>query len=71
MLPQLSHHAKSKGRHVRTLQGLLHARGLGKVVGKIDGDFGKKTDEAVRSFQRRALIRWTDWWGKNLEQVIK
>jgi len=55
-LPQLSHHAQSKGRDVRTLQGLLHARGLEKVVGTIDGDFGTKTDKAVREFQRRALI---------------
>ncbi len=56
VLPQLSYYAKSKGRDVRTLQGLLHARGLGKVLGKIDGDFGTKTDQAVREFQRRALI---------------
>lgn len=56
VLPQLSYHAKSKGRDVRTLQGLLLARGLEKVVGKIDGDFGTKTDKAVREFQRRALI---------------
>ena len=56
VLPKLSHHAKSRGRDVRTLQGLLHARGLDKVVGKIDGDFGAKTDQAVREFQRRALI---------------
>ncbi|MFX0201229.1 MAG: peptidoglycan-binding protein [Candidatus Hodarchaeota archaeon] len=56
VLPQLSYHAKSKGRDVRTLQGLLHARGLGKILGKIDGDFGSKTDQAVREFQRRVLI---------------
>lgn len=56
VLPQLSYHAKSKGRDVRTLQGLLHARGLGKILGKIDGDFSTKTDQAVREFQRRVLI---------------
>ena len=75
VLPQLSHHAKSRGRDVRTLQGLLHARGLGKVVGKIDGDFGKKTDEAVRAFQRRVLIEvdglvGEKTWNKLLNETV-
>ena len=55
-LPKLSYKEHSKGRHVRTLQGLLHARGFRKIVGGIDGDFGKKTDNAVREFQRRSII---------------
>ena len=74
VLPQLSYHAKSKGRDVRTLQGLLHARGLERVVGKIDGDFGTKTDNAVRQFQRRALIEVNGLvgektWSKLLNEI--
>lgn len=40
----------SKGPHVRTLQGLLHARGHRNS--KIDGDFGPRTKTAVRAAQR-------------------
>ena len=53
----------------------MHARGLGKVVGKIDGDFGKKTDEAVRAFQRRVLIEvdglvGEKTWNKLLNETV-
>ena len=40
----------SKGEDVRTLQTKLNVKGYGLVV---DGDFGKKTDEAVRDFQKK------------------
>ena len=55
-LPKLSYKESSAGPHVRTVQGLLHARGYGKIVGDVDGNFGGKTDRAVREFQRRAII---------------
>jgi Putative peptidoglycan binding domain len=43
----------AKGGTVRTAQGLLDARGVQVTV---DGDFGPKTDAAVRKFQRARKI---------------
>ena len=40
----------SNGEPVRALQGILNA--LGFECGSIDGDFGSKTDSAVRAFQK-------------------
>jgi len=44
------------GLSVKRLQGLLHANGLGAVCGKIDGDYGAKTNTAVRQFQLGAKL---------------
>ena len=42
-------HIGSRGTQIRTLQGLLNARGYGPL--KADGVFGPLTDQAVRQFQ--------------------
>lgn len=39
------------GADVRTLQGLLHARGY--TASKVDGDFGPKTETSVKRFQAK------------------
>jgi len=71
-LPRLSYQQRSKGREVKTLQGLLHARGHGEIVGNIDGDFGSNTDRGVREFQRRALIEVDGIVGlRTWEKLIK
>lgn len=44
----------SKGEQVKTAQRLLKA--MGYKTGTIDGDFGAKTDKAVRKFQRDAKL---------------
>ena len=40
----------AKGKPVRALQAILNARGFD--CGVVDGDFGQKTDSAVREFQK-------------------
>lgn len=40
----------SKGAQVKTIQILLNAKGYS--CGEVDGDFGAKTDRAVRAFQK-------------------
>lgn len=43
----------SKGEQVKTLQRILHAMGYGLgTKNPIDGDFGSKTDTAVRTYQK-------------------
>jgi hypothetical protein len=42
----------SKNNQVKTLQRILHCMGYSLGTNPIDGDFGKKTDAAVRSFQK-------------------
>jgi cell wall-associated NlpC family hydrolase len=55
-LSKVSRHGRKRGKDVRTVQSLLHARGFGEIVGEIDGVFGKQTDKALRRFQRRAQV---------------
>ena len=50
--PNITLKEGAKGRHVETLQGRL--KKLGFDPGPIDGDFGPKTEKAVKSFQRDA-----------------
>ena len=45
----------SKGDAVRRLQELL--TGQGHVLGKVDGDFGERTDAAVRIFQKLEQLK--------------
>ena len=40
----------SKGKYVETLQTYLVQFGI--LSGSVDGDFGRKTEEAVRNLQR-------------------
>ncbi len=46
----------SKGNPVKELQTLLNKTGT-KPPLKVDGDFGTKTDKAVRTFQKRAKLK--------------
>ena len=45
-----------KGKAVREIQGLLNSR-AGKIVLKPDGDFGGKTETAVKEFQAKMKLR--------------
>jgi len=45
-----------KGKAVREIQGLLNSR-AGKIVLKPDGDFGGKTETAVKEFQTKMKLR--------------
>jgi hypothetical protein len=45
-----------KGKEVREIQGLLNSK-FGKLVLKPDGDFGGKTDAAVRQFQTSLKLK--------------
>ena len=45
-----------RGRAVREIQGLLNSR-AGKIVLKPDGDFGGKTEAAVKEFQTKMKLR--------------
>lgn len=42
----------SKGEQVKTAQRLLKAMGYSVGLSGADGDFGAKTDKAVRKFQK-------------------
>lgn len=42
----------SKGEQVKALQRLLHAMGYGLGKNPIDGEFGEKTETAVRTYQK-------------------
>lgn len=60
----------SKGEQVKTLQRLLNA--LGHDCGSVDGDFGAKTEAAVRAFQKAERIEadgivGRDTWSKLLK----
>lgn len=46
----------SKGEQVKTAQRLLKALGYSVGLSGIDGDFGKKTEEAVKKFQSKERL---------------
>ena len=50
-----------RGDYVRDVQGLLWQAGL--YDGMIDGRFGKKTEEAVRNWQREVNVLPDGYWG--------
>lgn len=67
----------SKGEDVKALQRVLNARGFN--AGKVDGDFGPKTETAVKAFQTEAKIgvdgkvgaqTWTALGGKFKPRAI-
>lgn len=43
----------AKGAQVKTLQRILYAMGYNLGASKVDGDFGKKTETAVRTYQKQ------------------
>ena len=51
---------KEEGRYVESLQKDL--RTLGVYIWKVDGDFGRKTEQAVKMFQ---------WNAKNMKKRLK
>ncbi|WP_367576964.1 peptidoglycan-binding domain-containing protein [Shouchella clausii] len=56
----------SKGTDVRHLQTELNA-----AVGKVDGDFGKLTEDAIRRFQKVYLPREVDGiYGPNTRREL-
>lgn len=46
----------SKGEQVKTVQRILYAMGYDLGSARVDGDFGVKTDAAVRAFQKKEEI---------------
>jgi hypothetical protein len=46
----------SKGNQVKALQRMLHAMGYNIGSNPIDGDFGSKTDTAVRAYQKKKSL---------------
>lgn len=58
LLKQGSHRVPAKINEIKELQNRLSKEGF--YVGKIDGIFGKKTDEAVRSYQKKNHPLWVD-----------
>ena len=46
----------SKGEQVKTAQRLLKAMGYSIGLSGADGDFGSKTEKAVRNFQKDAKL---------------
>lgn len=55
----------SKGSDVKRVQQLLSENGYSSIVGNIDGIFGKKTDKAVRMFQKANNLVVDGIVGKN------
>jgi len=62
----------STGENVKTLQ--THLKALGYYNRKIDGDFGKYTEEAVKALQKAYKITVDGWFGsescKKLNQAV-
>ena len=59
--PKVSLKEKAKGEEVKLLQSMLKA--LGYYTRQIDGDFGPKTTEAVKAFQKATNHDADGWFG--------
>lgn len=58
----------SKGEAVEQLQNALYE--LGYLDGKVDGDFGKGTDQAIRDFQQAVGLKQTGVADANLQLLV-
>lgn len=62
----------AKGEQVKALQRMLYAMGYDLGASKVDGDFGSKTDAAVRAFQKKHGLTVDGIVGKNTwEKLLK
>lgn len=55
----------AKGEQVKALQRMLYAMGYDLGASKVDGDFGSKTDAAVRAYQKKNGLSVDGAVGKN------
>lgn len=46
----------AQGPLVEAVQRALHAHGFGPIVGRVDGDYGPKTEQGVKAFRAKYLI---------------